>query len=79
MKIISDLSKRQCNQCGSDLILVKTIIEDKNSPSPVTNLIYRCSNKSCQKEINKKSLARVKYFKEQEKARINRNRHSRRG
>ncbi len=67
-----DLIKRRCNQCGSDLILVKTVVEDKNSPSPVTSLIYSCSDKSCQANINKKTIARRKYFKEQEKARINR-------
>ena len=67
-----DTAPRRCNQCGADLILVKKIIEEKDLPSPVTALLYRCSNKSCQEEIDKKSVAHIKRFKEQEKAQANR-------
>lgn len=67
-----DTAPRRCNQCGADLILIKTVIEEKDLPSPVTTLIYRCSNKECQEEIDKKSVAHIKRFKEQEKAQANR-------
>ena len=60
---------RKCNQCGSDLILVKEIIEEKDLPSPVITTIYRCSSKECQEEIDKKAIAGAKHYREQEQAR----------
>lgn len=69
-------AKRQCNQCGSDLIFVKEIIEEQDLPSPVTAVIYRCSDLKCQEEIDNKAIARAKYYKDQEKAKAARYKNS---
>lgn len=64
--------KRQCNQCGSELIFVKETVEEQDMPSPVTSVIYRCSDGACQDRIEKKAVAQAKYYAEQEKNRLNR-------
>ena len=60
--------RRYCNHCGSDLIFVRETIEDRDLPSPVTTLIYHCSNKPCQENINKKTRLQAQHYKQQEKA-----------
>lgn len=40
----------------------------ENSFSPVTTTIYRCSNRACQEEIDKKTAERKKRVEEQELA-----------
>lgn len=60
-----------CSQCGSRLILLKKT-ERKDSFSKITVTSYRCSNKSCQDTIDKKTTARIKLQGEQNLARANR-------
>ena len=44
-----------CNRCGSKLIEVKRKVEKSATlQSPVTTTSYKCSNKDCQREIEKK-------------------------
>lgn len=58
----------RCFQCGSPLIFVseKTEKTDGNM-YPMTTTIYRCSNKVCQAEIDKKLNERKILRKKQEK------------
>lgn len=65
-----DIIKQKCSQCGSELILQKTIVhQSERSFSATTITTYRCSNQSCQDEIDKKTTARLALKKEQELAR----------
>jgi len=60
----------KCNQCGCELILQKTGIRNtQNCFFPTTVITYRCSNKSCQEEIDKKTVKRIELRHEQELAR----------
>jgi hypothetical protein len=60
----------KCNQCGSDLVLQKTTTQkSEHSFASMTQNSYRCSNKSCQDEIDKRSIKRMELKKEQELAR----------
>lgn len=69
MNITSE-SKRICNQCGSDLVLQKTTtLKSERSFAPMTQNSYRCSNKICQDEIDKKTAKRIELKNDQEKAR----------
>ena len=61
-------SKKQmpkCSQCGKKLIFVGKS-ETKDTFSKVTTTIYKCSDKSCQADIDKRTRARVKLQKEQD-------------
>ncbi len=60
-----------CSQCGSRLILVKKT-HTKDNFSKITITSYRCSNKSCQDTIDKKTIARIKLVDQQNLARANR-------
>jgi hypothetical protein len=51
---------RKCNQCGSPLIFLRKTTEKIESYSPIIVSIYTCSNKECQDDIDKKTLARIK-------------------
>lgn len=60
-----------CSQCGSKLILIgKT--ETKDNFSKITITTYKCSNKTCQDGITKRTTARIKLQDEQNTARANR-------
>lgn len=60
-----------CSQCGSKLIQIgKT--ETKDNFSKITITTYKCSNKSCQDTIDKRTTARIKLQDEQNVARANR-------
>lgn len=52
-------SNRKCNQCGSPLLIAGKKIEKIDNYSPITVTIYKCSNKECQADIDKKTKARV--------------------
>lgn len=57
---------RKCNQCGNDLILQKSSTsKGENSFSPMVQNTYRCSNKACQDEIDKKILKQIELKNEQ--------------
>jgi DNA-directed RNA polymerase subunit RPC12/RpoP len=60
---------QKCTYCGSKLVLVseKTAKLD-NYASLVTTKIYKCSNKECQSDIDKKTTGRITLQKQQEKA-----------
>ena len=65
----SDIS-RKCNQCGEDLVLQKTTtLKSERSFAPMTQNTYRCSNKTCQDEIDKRTSKRIELKNEQEMAR----------
>lgn len=66
------ISDKKCNQCGSPLLIVGKKIEQIDNYSPITVTIYRCSNKDCQSEIDKKTKARVKEAKAQKLAKDSR-------
>lgn len=62
--------KRKCNQCGEDLVLQKTTtLKSERSFAPMTQNTYRCSNKTCQDEIDKRTSKRIELKNEQEMAR----------
>lgn len=61
-------TQKKCNQCGSALFLLEKRVEQIDHYSPVTVKIYRCSNKDCQDDIDKKTLARKKDFSDQKEA-----------
>lgn len=44
----------------------------ENHRFPVTTTTYRCSDDDCQEDTDKKTQARLKHIKEQEKARAER-------
>ena len=51
----------RCSQCESKLIIVKVETEKiENHRFPVTITTYRCSNKACQIETDKRTAARLK-------------------
>lgn len=60
-------SAHKCNQCGSDLILIKEVTQMVGEyRAPVTVTTYRCSDKTCQKDIDKKTMARISFQKQQD-------------
>lgn len=60
----------KCNQCGCDLVLQKTTtLKSERSFAPMTQNTYRCSNKTCQDEIDKRTSKRIELRNEQELAR----------
>jgi hypothetical protein len=66
----SSETKRKCNQCGEDLVLQKTTtLKSERSFAPMTQNTYRCSNKACQDEIDKRTSKRIELKNEQEMAR----------
>lgn len=66
------LSQNKCNQCGSLLYIVGKKIEKIDNYSPITVTLYKCSNKECQDDIDKKTLARLKDSNDQKQAKENR-------
>lgn len=63
-------SNPKCNQCGADLVLKKTTTQkSEHRFASMTQNSYRCSNKSCQDEIDKKLIKRLELKQEQELAR----------
>lgn len=62
------LSDKKCNQCGSFLYVAGKKIEKIDNYSPITVTLYKCSNKECQDDIDKKTLARIKDTDDQKKA-----------
>jgi DNA-directed RNA polymerase subunit M/transcription elongation factor TFIIS len=62
------LSTKKCNQCGSFLYVAGKKIEKIDNYSPITVTVYKCSNKECQDDIDKKTLARIKDTDDQKKA-----------
>lgn len=71
--ISSHNSTPKCRICGSELIFVKKVTEQiENYKSEVTTTVYRCSNKECQDDIDKKTELRQKTQKEQEAAKLRR-------
>lgn len=63
----------KCNQCDSDLILVKEVVEVlEDYLTPITTTIYRCSDNKCQKNIEKKTSERIQLQLEQDTAKIER-------
>ncbi len=68
-----NLPTPKCNQCGSDLVLVKKkTAQIGNSFSPMTTTTYRCSDKACQDEIDRMVSKRLQLREERELARQNR-------
>jgi hypothetical protein len=56
-----------CFQCGSPLIFVSETTElREGSRFPQTTVKYRCSNQTCQDEIDKQTAKRVKILKDKE-------------
>ncbi len=54
-----------CSQCNSPLVLVSEKTETiEGSRFPQTTKIYRCSNQSCQSEIDKQTAKRVQIQQE---------------
>ncbi len=73
MKSKHSLYAPKCNQCDSDLILVKESIEIlPDFLTPITTTTYRCSDKSCQKSIDKKTSERIQLQLEQDTAKRDR-------
>lgn len=66
------VSDKKCNQCGSPLLIVGKKIEQIDNYSPVTVTMYKCSNKECQSDIDKKTKARVTEAKAQKLAKESR-------
>lgn len=63
----------QCHDCGCALILVEVAtFTVGNNPSPITKTTYRCPNKECQEESDKRAAKRLELRLEQEQARENR-------
>ena len=60
-----------CNQCGSKLIIINKT-ETKDNFSKITITSYKCSNKSCQDTIDRKTTARIKLQDKQNLDRANR-------
>ncbi len=59
----------KCSQCQSRLIVVKVETEKiENHRFPVTITTYRCSNKECQTETDKRTAIRLKNREVQELA-----------
>lgn len=65
-------STRTCNQCGSPLVVVGKKTEKIDNYSPTIVTLYKCTNKDCQKDIDKKTLARIKDSNDQKLAKENR-------
>lgn len=65
-------TQKKCNQCGSPLFIVGKKTEQIENYSPVIVTMYKCSNKDCQDDIDKKTLARMKDTSEQKIAKENR-------
>lgn len=66
----SNSSIAKCNQCGCDLIIQTSRTEkSERSFASTTIITYRCSNQSCQDEIDKKTAKRIELKNEQELAR----------
>lgn len=73
VSITSNNDHLRCNQCDSKLIVVKKKTEKiEGNRSPVTFVTYRCSDKTCQEDIDKKTDKRLKLQEEQEQAKQNR-------
>lgn len=66
------LSQNKCNQCGSFLYVVGKKIEKIDNYSPITVTLYKCSNKKCQDDIDKKTLVRIKDTNDQREAKESR-------
>lgn len=59
----------RCNQCGSELILLKQVTEQlEGSRFPQTTTTYRCSNDSCQAKQDKETTKRLQLKKDKEEA-----------
>lgn len=59
----------KCNQCDSDLIVVTEVSELlPDYLTPITTIIYRCSDITCQKNIDKKTSERIQLQLEQDTA-----------
>jgi hypothetical protein len=64
------VSPLKCRDCGSNLVLVDvTTYTINNNPSSITQSTYRCSNKACQAESDKREAKRLKVKKDQEEDR----------
>jgi len=58
----------KCFQCGSPLIFVsKKTEKTEGNMYPMTTTIYKCSNKVCQADTNRKISERREMRKKQEK------------
>jgi hypothetical protein len=54
-----------CFQCGSPLIFVSEVTElREGSRFPQTTIKYRCSNQTCQDEIDKQTAKRMKIIQD---------------
>lgn len=63
----------KCWDCGADLILVEEVTMTLgNNLYPTTKSTYRCSNKDCQDEADRKAVKRAELKKEQELSRAKR-------
>lgn len=61
-----------CAHCGSKLIFVSEKTEKGEGFFPITTVIYKCSDPTCQKDIDKKTVERIKLRKKQEKDKTDR-------
>lgn len=56
-----------CNRCGKNLIELKRKVEKSaTQQSPITTTVYKCSDKACQAEIDRKMAEMRKRREEQE-------------
>lgn len=65
--IKSSKISHKCFDCGCELILMEeTTATMGNNLYPITKSVYRCPNKSCQDESDKRTAKRVEIKKEQD-------------
>jgi hypothetical protein len=51
----------KCSQCGSQLVLLNKVTEKKDGAFyPQATSTYRCTNDTCQEQIDKETAKRVK-------------------
>ena len=59
-----------CSRCSSILILRDTITEHREGErTPITLMVYKCSNIVCQEAIDKETADRIKSRNDRDKAR----------
>lgn len=67
--ILNSTNPLTCFQCGSQLILVSSVVEQvPNSRFFQTNSVYRCSNQVCQDEKDREGVKRRQLFEEKKLA-----------
>lgn len=66
-------NSHKCNDCGCDLILVEEVTMTLgNNLYPITKSTFKCSDKECQAEADKKAAKKLELKLELEQARAKR-------